>query len=180
MKILIVCFVSLAVVAYLAKSHADDIANRNREIAVLKTELVAMKVAHPVNGTLAQQAECAAKAELELRKNGGAAHDATKVLVNTAVGHYNATLNRCLIRSQMTTQAPDGMTMWFISVKDAFDGKEFASEITQRAHLNGSTKANVILACHFTNLEGTDTSCTDDAGTFESGVDRLMEGAAKW
>ena len=69
------------------------------------------------------------KLNLNYGKMGGAAHDATKVIVNTAVGHYNATLNRCLIRSQMTTQAPDGMTMWFISVKDAFDGKEFASEI---------------------------------------------------
>jgi len=88
MKILIVCLVALAVIAYFAKNHADDIANQNREIAALRTELAAVKVARPANGTLAQQAECAAKAELERRKNGGAARDATKVVVNTAVGHY--------------------------------------------------------------------------------------------
>lgn len=103
------------------KEHADLSGKQECEILELRNRVELVKRKIPTNGTLYQQATCAAPASLERRKPQGMG-GGSKVVMFTAVGHYNRTLNRCLIRSQTTIEQPDGHTMWFVSLKDAFDG----------------------------------------------------------
>jgi hypothetical protein len=166
--------------AYLVKNKSDIISHQQQEISTLTQQLESERNAAPKNGTLAQQATCSAQADMEHRKLlSGPRDGGSKVVVATAVGHYNATLNRCLIRTQLTTEDPDSHTMWFVSVKDGFDGKEFASEITERAHLRDEAKTNHTLTCFYQASEG-EQNCAENPGTFDAGVAKLMEGASKW
>jgi hypothetical protein len=166
--------------AYLVQNKSDTISRQQQEISTLTQQLENEKNAVPKNGTLAQQATCAAQADAERRKMRSSPNDGgSKVAVATAVGHFNATLNRCLIRTQLTTEDPDGHTMWIVSVKDGFDGKEFASYITERAHLRDDAKTNHTLSCFYQTPQG-EQNCTDNSAPFDAGVDKLMEGASRW
>jgi hypothetical protein len=105
--------------------------------------------------------------------------DGSKVLLATAIGHYNGTLNRCLIRTQITTEQSDGHTSWLVSVKDAFDGKEFATKLTERDHLQDDSKENRTTLCSYEKSEG-EQDCTNSPMTFDPRVTELMEGASPW
>jgi hypothetical protein len=172
---------------YLAKSSADQSASRNREVLGLKNQLERALRVVPRNGTLADQAARAAQAELEIRELRK--ESSSNVALATVVGHYNATLNRCLIRTQNTSEEPNGETTWSITVEDAFDGKEFGVQMTQRSHLGDDPKTNRVLSCRFAEApdgaafrpgegELRMQDCADHPADFDAGANKLMEGAS--
>ena len=114
------------------KDNNDYVGRQELTILDLTDQLGRAKQAVPRNGTLAQQETCAGRAELERRKLAASSENTSKVVLAMAVGHYNATMNRCLVRTQSTVERSDGLTRWFFSVRDGFDGKEFGSRFEDR------------------------------------------------
>jgi hypothetical protein len=175
--VLILC---VAFVAYLTKRNSDRINMQDGEIAALKSEVEVLKKA-TANGTIAQQAACAERADLKQRELISQSRSpGSKISVARAVGHFNATLNRCLVRTQTTTEYANGLTMWIFTIADAFDGKEFGVQIIERDHLNDKPETNRVDGCFYVGANGQRQDCKDNPSRFDSNADLLMEGAAKY